>query len=451
MSLTRRLIEAHRLDAERAGLPLGAESEIALAPDHVIFGEAASTVIVPAFESLGVARAGVPVALVCADRHTTVVGFKQSVDLPRLQEWARRRGVWLSRPGNGGPDLVYRQRHAAPGRLVIAAGSRPPTCGALGMLGLASGALEVAAALAGTPVYRGPLTVLGVRLFGALGPWAGGQDVALELLHRLGPAGAAGAIVEYGGPGLASLGMADRVALAAHAVLLGAAASLFPSDEVTRDHLVALGRDTDWKRLEAEEGAEVDRSVDLDLSLVEPLVSPLEDPAGVRPVHGWGGTAIGQVVFGPRASFADLALAARMLAAQPVAAGVQVSVVPGSRQIEETAARDGITEALVRAGARVADVRRRGCASGCGPTSSRPGARAGIWPVRAAAPPPRSPDASATRASWSSSSSAISSPSTTWTIPRGCSSPGRRAPPRRPSARAFRGSTPSMPACAARC
>ena len=355
MSLTRRLIAAHRLDPETAGLPLGAESELALRPDHVAFGEAASTVIVPAFESLGLPRVAVAVAMVCADRHSSAVAFKQTVDLHQLQEWTRQRGVWFSRPGNGSPDLVYRQRHAAPGRLMIAAGGTPPTCGALGMLGLASGELEVAAALAGSPIYRVTLTVLGVRLFGALGPWACGQDVALELLHRLGPAGAAGAIIEYGGPGLVSLSMADRFALAAHGGTLGAAASLFPSDDVTRAYLSAQGRDIDWKRLEAEEGAEVDRSIDLDLSLIEPLVSPLDDPAGVRPAHGWTGVAVAQVVIGPRASFPDLALAARMLAGAPVADGVQLMVVPGSRQIEETAARDGLTEALVRAGAKVSD------------------------------------------------------------------------------------------------
>jgi aconitate hydratase len=355
VSLTRRLIESHRLDPEAAGLPLGAESEIALKPDHVALGEAASTVIVPAFESLGLPRVAVPVALVCADRHSAAVAFKQTVDLHQLQEWARRRGVWFSRPGNGSPDLIHRQRHAAPGRLLIAAGTTPPTCGAVGMLGLGSGELEVAAALGGSPIYRARLAVLGVRLFGALGPWACGQDVALELLHRLGPDGAVGAIIEYGGPGLASLGMADRIALASHGGLLRAAASLFPSDDVTRGYLAAQGRDMDWKRLEAEEGAEVDRSFDLDLSLIEPCVSPLEDPAGLRPAHGWNDVAVAQVMIGPRASFADLALAARMLATRPVAEGVQLMIVPGSRQIEETAARDGITEVLVRAGARVSD------------------------------------------------------------------------------------------------
>jgi aconitate hydratase len=355
VSLTRRLIEAHRLDPETAGLPLGAELDLALGPVHVAFGEAASTVIVPAFDSLGLARVAVPVALVCADRHSSAVAFKQTVDLHQLQEWARQRGAWFSRPGNGSPDLVYRERHAAPGKLMIAAGGTPPSCGPLGMLGLASGELEVAAALAGSPIYRDRMTVLGVRLFGALGPWAGGQDVALELLRRLAPEGAAGAIIEYGGPGLASLGMADRFALASHSATLGAAASVFPSDEVTRAYLAAQGRDSDWKRLEAEEGAEADRSLDLDLSLIEPLVSPLDDPAGVRPAHGWTGIAVAQVVIGPRASFADLVLAARMLATQPVAEGVQVMVVPGSRQIEETAARDGVTETLVRAGAKVSD------------------------------------------------------------------------------------------------
>ena len=360
-SLTQRLIDAHRIDAETAGLPLGAESELALEPDHVIFGEAASTVIVPAFESLEASRVAVAVAMVCADRHSSAVAFKQTVDLHGLQEWAARRGVWFSRPGNGSPELVHRERHAAPGRLMIAAGTTPPTCGALAMLGFASGALEVASALAGSPVLRPPAAVLGVRLFGAPGAWVCGQDVALELLRQLVSEGssaeerAAGAVIEYGGPGLGSLTMADRFTLASHAGTLGAAASVLPSDDLTRAYLAAQGRDVDWKRLEAEEGAKTDRALDLDLSLLEPLVGPLDDPTGMRPAHQWTDVPVAQVVIGPRASYADLALIARVLAAAPLHEGVQLLVVPGSRQIEETAARDGVLETLVRAGARVSD------------------------------------------------------------------------------------------------
>src|SRR5436309_5754970 len=212
-SIAARLLEAHRVEGDAAGLPPGAESVLALKPDQVVFGEAASTLVAPGFESLGLERAAVSVAMVCADRHPSAVAYRHAVDLHRLQHWAHRRGLWFSRPGGGSPDFVQRERHAAPGRLLVTAGVIPPSCGALGMLGLACGEFEVVAALAGGPVYGTQLAVLGVRLFGELGPWAGGQDVALELLHRLGPGGARGAIVEFGGPGLLSLSMGDRFAL----------------------------------------------------------------------------------------------------------------------------------------------------------------------------------------------------------------------------------------------
>ena len=354
-SLTRRILEAHRLEPGSGWLPLGAESELALSPDHVVFGEASSATVVPAFESLAVERVAVPVAMVCADRHASAMAFKQTVDLQVLQSWAGARGVWFSRPGTGSPDLVHRERLAAPGRLMIVAGRTPPGCGALAMLGLACGELEVAAALAGAPVYRSGVAVLGVRLFGSPGPWVGGQDVALELQHRLAPEGAQGMVVEFSGPGVASLAMADRGVLAAHGGVLGATACLFPSDEVTRAWLAAQGRDNDWKRLEAEDGAETERSLDLDLTLLEPSVAPLEDPAGVRPAHHWTGVAVGQVVIGPRAGYADLALVARVLSARPVREGVRLTIVPGSREIEETATHDGIVDTLVRAGARLSD------------------------------------------------------------------------------------------------
>jgi aconitate hydratase len=287
--------------------------------------------------------------------HTTAVSFKQSIDLRALREWCASRGVWFSRPGNGAADVVHRERYAAPGRLLAAAGSTPSTCGALGMLGLPCGELELAAALGGSPVYRERLPVLGVRLEGSAADWVCGQDVALALGRDWPPHVPPGAVLEYAGPGLEGLSVADRVTLAGHGAAFGVTASVFPSDETTRRHLVAQGRESDWKRLEAEENCLYDHALTLDLSVLEPQVSLLEDPSAARPAHQWGGTAIAQVVIGPRASYADLALVARVLAGRRIAEGVQLVVVPASRQIEGTAAGEGVLAILIEAGARVVD------------------------------------------------------------------------------------------------
>ena len=125
-----------------------------------------------------------------------------------------------------------------------------PACGAFGMLAIGADALETAAVLAGGGLTLRSPRVLPVTLAGRLSPGVGGADLALALLARLRESAAAADVVEFGGEGAGALPMAERVS-AAWLLAQAGLPSLFPSDETTRAALAALGRDQDWRRLDA--------------------------------------------------------------------------------------------------------------------------------------------------------------------------------------------------------
>jgi homoaconitase/3-isopropylmalate dehydratase large subunit len=344
--LARTLIDAHRARPE-----LGERGEIALRIDHVVLDERAAPLVWQAFEAIGVPRVRCELVLTALERDALRGGADVAGEHAALERAARAWGGVLSRHGNGSGPRVHCDRFASPGRTV--AGARPG-CGAAGglaALGFLASEIELAAVLAGAPLLRPRPEFVGVRLLDSPG-WLGGEDLRLELFRRLGRQGGS-RVLEFHGPGLAALPVPERIALAREAHSLGAQAVLFPSDELTRSHLRALGREPDWKPL-AEAEPVFARNLDLDGAALEPLVLR---PGGaeVVPARDLGGVPVARVVLGSEASVADLTRLAGILAGQHVAEGVRLVVILGSRVLRETVTRSGVLAGLAAAGAEVMD------------------------------------------------------------------------------------------------
>ncbi|MBI1798735.1 MAG: hypothetical protein HYR73_03510 [Candidatus Eisenbacteria bacterium] len=351
-SLTRALIEAHRVDVSSGELAAGYEP-IELRPDHVLAGGVAAVVALAAFEGLGSARLMPDLALVGAERHGAEAAFEGGDELRDLHEASMRVGAYFVRPGDGRCEQAHFERFAAPGRLLCSAGRRAPIAGALGMLVLPCGALEAAAALGGGAVDCRESGALGVELRGTLPANVDGHDVACAMIEKLGDGGARGRWIEFGGVGVASIGMMSRIAMARAAERLGSPAALFPSDAVTRAFLSAQQRDADWRKFEtgAWEGSE--RALTLTLDTLEPMTLPIEGGDPPRPVREDRGARIEAVVIGAGAGAADLARLARALAGRSVHPGVALRIVTGSRQVRSTAEAAGVLAALREAGAEI--------------------------------------------------------------------------------------------------
>lgn len=348
-TLLRALLDAH---ARGRGDPEDPRDALELAPDQALVGGASSALTLAAFAAAGGRRVRMP-ALACATRATNA-----SIDADREGERARAwraAGASFAPAGTGRASVLHRDRHAAPGRLALVAGTDAAPSGAFGALALRVSDVELASALAaGTLSIAEPRTI-GVVLTGELPAGCGGQDLAFELSRRLPRDLAEGAVLEASGPGVAGLSFADRLALAAHAPRIGAAAAILPSDDVTRAALAARGREADWRRLTPPDTWPGDAPVEIDLARVVPRIAPLDAPEIARPLADASGRPIARVLFGSEACAAELARLATWLSGRRVAAGVNVVAAAGSRAVFEAIERCGALATLQAAGVRVVD------------------------------------------------------------------------------------------------
>lgn len=364
--------------------------ELPVRVDHVLAGGRSGLLALRAALRLAKGPPRVELALASGDRGAGPASFETPEEMQALHAAARRADVLFSKPGHGRGDIVHHEGFAVPGRLLLTSGRRRPATGALGMLAIVADPLEAAAALYGNPLYVEWPGVRYVDVSGALPVATSGTDAWLALATETRRRGWPEAFVEFSGAGIETLPMCDRLAIAGAGHALGARAVLFPSDEVTRAHMRALGREHEWKPLAGVVPDETDAVTTLDLSALVPRVADLDTPWLSRAVAETSDVSITVVEIGADASYPDLERLANMLEGRRIAAGVEVVVVPGSRLIMETAREEGVLDRLVGAGARVLEPGTRGSRSSAAATTGaglccgvrpedRPDARADWW------------------------------------------------------------------------
>lgn len=356
-TLVEQILAAHLVAGEL--LP---GQEIGLRIDQTLTQDSTGTMAYLQFEALGVPRVKTELSVAYVDHNTLQSGPESADDHVYLQTVAARHGVHFSRPGNGICHQVHLERFGAPGKTLLGSDSHTPTAGGIGMLGIGAGGLDVAVAMAGAPYYLPCPRVLGVRLTGSLRPWVSAKDVILQLLRQLSVKGGVGRIVEYFGPGVATLSVPERATITNMGAELGATSSLFPSDERTREFLAAQGREAVFAPLCAAEGARYDEVLELDLGALEPLIACPHSPDAVMPVSEVAGTLAQQVCIGSctNSSYRDMMLVAAMLRGRTVHPHTSLTISPGSRQVLAMLAANGALADLLTAGARVLE-------SACGP------------------------------------------------------------------------------------
>jgi aconitate hydratase len=348
--LAEKIIHQHLLEGE-----MTPGEEIALRIDQTLTQDATGTLAYLQFEAIGIERVRTELSVSYVDHNTLQTGFENADDHRYLQSVAARYGVHFSRPGNGICHQVHLERFGIPGKTLLGSDSHTPTAGGLALLAIGSGGLDIAAAMAGEPFHLTMPSIVGVRLLGELTGWATAKDVILELLRRLSVKGGAGKLLEYLGPGVATLSVPERATIANMGAELGATTSIFPSDERTREFLTAQQRAEAWTPLAADSDAAYDQVIEINLAELEPLVACPHSPDNVVPVRELAGRPVDQVCIGSctNSSLRDLMTAAAMLRGKTVHPRVSLVISPGSRQVEEMIARNGALADLLRAGARV--------------------------------------------------------------------------------------------------
>lgn len=353
-NLTRRILREHLVEGD-----LTSGQPIALRVDQTLLQDATGTMAFMQYQQLGVARVAVERAVQYIDHNVVQLDFKNPDDHRMLQALCRRHGVWFSRPGNGISHYISLERFAKPGDVLVGADSHTTTSGALGMVAIGAGGLDVAVAMAGYPYEVTCPEVVEVWLDGALArPWVQAKDVILELLRRLSVSGGKNRVFEFTGPGTADLSVPERATIANMIAELGATCAVFPPDDKTRDWLALQQRVEDFAELAPDVGAPYDARVEIDLRQLGPLVACPHSPDNVVPVEQVAGTELAQVCFGSsvNSGYFDLALPAAVLAddgGRIVHPALAATATPGSRQILTAIAESGVYRQLVEGGVRM--------------------------------------------------------------------------------------------------
>ncbi len=357
-NIVQKIFEEHLVEGR-----LEKGSPISLRVDEVYTQDATGTMAWLQFEAIGIERVKVPLAVSYVDHNMIQSNFRNPDDHVFLQTAAKRFGAYFSRPGNGICHQINLERFARPGWIGLGTDSHTPTNGGIGMIAMGVGGLDAATVMAGMPYEIKMPEVVLVRLTGKLNrPYVTAMDVILELLRRLTVKGGVGRIFEYGGPGVEDLTVTERATITNMGAELGATTSVFPSDEVTRAFLRAQGREEHWREIKADEDAEYDMVVEIDLSGLEPLIAQPHSPDNVVPIREIAGKRVNQVCIGSctNSSYPVMKTVASVLRGRKVAEHVSLHINPGSKQVYEMLARDGSLADMIGAGARMLE-------AGCGP------------------------------------------------------------------------------------
>ncbi len=281
----------------------------------------------------------------------------------RIREFVKARQLPNFHDLNTGVchQVMVEQGHVGPGELILGTDSHSTSYGALGAFGTGIGATEMAGVWATGEIWLKVPGSLRFELTGALSRGVSAKDLILKVIGELGAGGANYKALEFHGPALAELSIAERMTLANMSVEAGAKAGLVPPDRVTREYLTdRLQRPL--KPLRTDEEASFLASHDLDLKDLVPMVARPHGVDNVCPVTEMVGTSIDQVVIGSctNGRLEDLRVAASILGGEQVHREVRLLIVPASTEVMGSAITEGLITIFLEAGAVVLN-------PGCGP------------------------------------------------------------------------------------
>jgi 3-isopropylmalate/(R)-2-methylmalate dehydratase large subunit len=296
-----------------------------------------------------------------------------------------------------GPELGLTQ----PGMTIVCGDSHTSTHGAFGALAFGIGTSEVEMVLASQCLLQRKPKTYQVQVEGRLNPGVSSKDIILALIAKIGVGGGTGHVFEYTGPAIRALTMEQRMTICNMSIEGGARAGMVAPDDTTFEYLAgreyapkgaawdeAVAR---WRRLPTDEGATYDKSITLNASELEPMITYGTNPGMGMPITGRvpdpdaltdanqklalekalkymdlrpGQPLLGQpvnVVFlgsCTNSRISDLRQAAELLRGRKVAPGVRMLVVPGSQAVKRQAEAEGLDKVFLEAGA---DWRYAGC------------------------------------------------------------------------------------------
>lgn len=351
MTMTQKILAAHAgLDSVVPGQLIEANIDLALAND--ITGPVAIRELKKADMDKVFDRTKVALVM---DHFAPNKDIKSAEQCKECRDFARKHDIVnFFDVGRMGVEhaLLPEQGIVASGDVIIGADSHTCTYGALGAFSTGVGSTDCAAGIAtGKAWFRVP-SAIKFNLTDKLNPWVSGKDVILYIIGMIGVDGALYQSMEFQGEGIASLSMDDRFSIANMAIEAGAKNGIFPVDEKTIEYMKGRAQHEPVV-FAADDDAEYERVIDIDLSTVPSTVAAPHLPENTKPVTEFADVKIDQAVIGSctNGRIEDMRIAAEILKGRKVADGVRAIVMPATQEVELQCIREGLAEIFIEAGA----------------------------------------------------------------------------------------------------
>ena len=339
--------------------------DIVVSPvDWALVQDTTGPLTVREFLGLGLPKLANPSHTIMFIDHAAPSPQKQlSCDHTFLRKFAKDYGAVLFDVGEGVCHQIMAEKFARPGDIIVGADSHTVTAGGLGAFATGMGSSDVAAAFGlGKTWFRVPESFL-IRLTGKLQKYVTAKDIILHLIGSIGADGATYKSLEFGGSGVATLPVSDRLTIANMAVEAGAKVGLFPSDDATLDYLTQQGRKADHRYVSADTDAVYERLIEIDLSTLEPTIAKPHTVDNTATIGQVKGTKVDQVFIGTctNGRLEDLRLAAEILKGKRRNPATRLLVAPASPQILLAGMRLGYIQTLIESGAIILPPGCAGC------------------------------------------------------------------------------------------
>lgn len=358
---------AEKIIARAAGVDAAKAGEIHVVTlDYMLSNDGTTHLTIDKYNNLKNPHIADPSKLVwVVDHNVPCDSVKTAQSQKKMRDFAREHGIDFYE-GEGICHQVMVEKYVRPGQLIFGADSHTCTYGCLGAFGTGVGCTDYLYAMVTGKSWVMVPETLRFNLTGTLRKGVTARDVILTIIGKIGANGANYKAMEFAGPGLAGLSVSDRFVLCNLAVEAGAKTGLMPVDEATLEYLEAHGREP-VACYESDPDAEFAEVYDIDLSEIQPVVAKPHFVDNLAPVSEVAGTKIHEAFLGSCSNgrLEDLRLGAEVIKGKKVAEGVRFLVVPASRDIYNQAAREGILDTFMEAGAIVMNPNCSVCWGSC--------------------------------------------------------------------------------------
>ncbi len=335
--------------------------------DMIMVHDLTGPLAVEAFKKIGVQKVWDNQKVVVILDHQVPAESVKAAELHKtMRQFAKDQKLRIYDVGRGGicHQVMPEKGHVVPGTVIVGADSHTCTYGAFGAFATGIGSTEAAAVFATGKIWLKVPEAIKVNVTGQFQKYVTPKDLILSIIGRMGVDGAIYKSAEFTGPTIKSMSMAGRMTLCNMAVEMGAKNGIVEPDETTRKFLE--GRTSkalpNFESLKSDKDAVYERTMEFDVSSMEPQVACPSSVDNVKPVSEVGNVPIEQAFIGSctNGRIEDLRLAAQVLKGKRVKDTVRTLVIPASQEVYRQALNEGLMEIFTDAGAMV-------CGSACGP------------------------------------------------------------------------------------